>query len=165
MAAYATLTDLLEKFEADEMAQLCSDDKDVDGALLQLTVDAGDRSGYTQAQRDAADLGAARLQAALDDAQAEVDTYLEGRYTLPLDQSVPVLTIVTCDVARFYLYDDRVPETVDRRYGARVSWLKDVASGRVQLGVATPPTGASDSVQVSTDEDDRLFTFSNLSDY
>jgi phage gp36-like protein len=70
---------------------------------------------------------------ALVDADAEIDSYLAGRYTLPLASTPPVLVRLAADIARYRLYDDGVSETVRQRYEDAVSLLKRFANGDVVL--------------------------------
>lgn len=70
---------------------------------------------------------------ALADADAEIDSYLGGRYTLPLAGTPVVLVRLAADIARYRLYDDGVAGTVRQRYEDAVSLLKRMASGDVLL--------------------------------
>lgn len=106
--SYATLTDMLERFGAQELAQRTDR---VDGAVVDAVV----------------------LGRALADAQAEIDAYLASRYTLPLSSTPPVVNRLACEIARYRLFDDGVPETVRVRYQDAVSLLKRLASGEVLL--------------------------------
>lgn len=109
---YATLQHLVERFGEDELIRLS--DRAGSGAI-----DAGVVDGK------------------LADADAEIDGYLAGRYTLPL-ATVPVaLRRIGCDIARYHLYDDRVTEAVQKRYDDAIKFLRMVAKGEVQLGVDT----------------------------
>ena len=90
-----------------------------------------------------------RVTVKLSDAQAFVDGYVGQCYRLPLSGCLkpaiipggdpvyvapPVLTRLTCDLARYYLYDDLAPENeVYRRYQAAVKELDAIASGRAVL--------------------------------
>lgn len=107
--AYATQSDLVERFGEQELAQRCNR---VDGSTIDTAV----------------------LGRALDDAAAEIDSYLATRYTLPLATTPVVLTRLACDIARYRLYDDGTPDTVRQRYEDAVSLLKRMASGDVTLG-------------------------------
>jgi phage gp36-like protein len=73
----------------------------------------------------------------LADADAEIDGYLAGRYTLPLTSVPEALRRIACDIARYHLYDDRVTEAVQKRYDDAIKFLRMVAKGEVQLGVDT----------------------------
>lgn len=73
---------------------------------------------------------------AIEDAQAEINMYLEGRNLLPLKSIPDVLRRITADIARYYLYNnpkDDHPATT--RYRQRVKQLEGVASGRLSLGL------------------------------
>lgn len=125
---YATQTDMTERFGSEELAQRTNR---VDGLTIDTTV----------------------LARALSDADAELDGYLASRYTLPLPSTPVVLVRMACDVARYRLYDDGVPETVRVRYQDAVSLLKRMASGEVQLAGIAPVAvvgGAGNAVATRT---------------
>lgn len=73
------------------------------------------------------------LDRALVDADSEIDSYLAGRYTLPLNSTPVLLVRLAADIARYRLYDDGVPATVRQRYEDSVSLLKRLANGDVLL--------------------------------
>ena len=73
------------------------------------------------------------LDRALVDADSEIDSYLAGRYTLPLASAPVLLVRLAADIARYRLYDDGVPATVRQRYEDSVSLLKRLANGDVLL--------------------------------
>lgn len=105
---YAAEIDLVERFSALELAQLT--DRTHGVAIDQLV-----------------------LGRALADAQAEIDSYLATRYTLPLATTPAVINRLACEIARYRLYDDGVPATVRQRYEDAVSLLKKLSSGDVRL--------------------------------
>lgn len=118
---YATQAQMIDRFGQPE--------------LIQLT----DRDGSAGA------IVAAVLDAALLDADEEIDSYLRGVRALPLASPIPErLVRVACDLARYHLYDDHAPEGVRTRYQDGIRWLRDVASGRASLGevdTVAPETG------------------------
>ena len=105
---YAFEADLVERFGALELAQRTDR---VDGIAIDAVV----------------------LGRALADADAEIDGYLATRYTLPLAGTPPLINRLACEIARYRLYDDGVPETVRVRYQDAVALLKRLASGEVLL--------------------------------
>lgn len=135
---YATAINMLDRFGDHEMAQRGAPaDPAVTAELLRLTVTGGDRSAYTDAEQDAADAAAARIELALADAAAQIDSYLSPTYALPLAAELVAasnLEQVTCELARYNLYDDRAPEFVQDRYDRRLRWLRDVAANKASLG-------------------------------
>jgi len=87
------------------------------------------------------------LDRAISDATAEINAALAGRYSLPLAVVPEVLARVACNLSRYHLYDVP-PEDVRKRYDDGLRFLRDVASGKITMGVdsagaqATPSDGA-----------------------
>lgn len=133
---YATSIELLQRFDAQEIAQRVDRNvpRLVTGQLLTDVASAADLSGYTPDQAAAAAVALNIVQRALNDARDTIDSYISGRYTLPLSPVPPVLQRVACDLARYYLYDDQVTDPVKARHDACVKILSDVSTGKVQLG-------------------------------
>lgn len=140
MTAYATQQDLIDRYGADE--------------LLQLTDRA--RTGS---------IDATVVARALNDASTEIDGYLAGRYQLPLSPVPEAIGRLVCDMARFYLFDDRVPDAVQKRYDNAVAYLKLVANGTVQLDAATNGAPAQTVQQVEFVAAPRVFNRDTLADY
>jgi phage gp36-like protein len=74
------------------------------------------------------------INQAIDDASAEIDGYL-AKYTLPLANVPSVLNRVACDIARYFLYDDKATEQVTERYEKVTKFLLNVSKGVISLGV------------------------------
>lgn len=106
--SYATLTDMVERFGELELVQLTDR---MNGVAIDAVV----------------------MGRALADAQAEIDSYLATRYLLPLISTPPMVNRLACDIARYRLHDDGVPESVRVRYQDAVSLLKRLASADVLL--------------------------------
>ena len=75
------------------------------------------------------------LDAAIADAAGLIDSHLAARYSLPISSPVPILTRYAGDLVRYFLFDDRASDEVIRRYEDVLEYLKQVASGKVQLGI------------------------------
>ncbi|MBK7314929.1 gp436 family protein [Candidatus Aalborgicola defluviihabitans] len=108
---YATLPDMVDRFGETELVQRTD------------RVDSGT-------------IDAVVLDRALADADAEIDSYLATRYMLPLASTPPVINRLACEIARYRLFDDGVPETIRVRYQDAVSLLKRLSSGDVVLAGA-----------------------------
>lgn len=162
--SYATVQDMIARFGQTELAQLTDHDN-----IPPSVVDND------------------HVQIALDDACALVDGYVGVVYRLPLrgcakplvpgqaQEFVPPPQVVrwTCDVARFYLYDDLAPENeVYRRFKEAQVAMQKLADGKTALACpwggepgdvlsATPQTEAdlcySFSARSVTDDDLRGF--------
>ena len=135
---YATVDDLIDRFGEAEMIGLTDPDN-------------------TAVQSD-------RAQRKLDDAHALANSYVGMAYRLPLagcakpapqpgnSQAVeyvapPLLTRLVCDIARYYLYDDKCTDEVLKRYEQAKQELLHISQGKATLacpwgGVAGDPLSA-----------------------
>ncbi len=117
------------------------------------------------------------LGQALNDASAEIDGYLEGRFGLPLNDPPAVLNRLACDIAMYRLQALRpLHDMADarKRYEDAVALLIRVARGEVTLGLAAdnaePPT-AQDAVMTQAGGDatgelpQRIFDRGSLKGY
>lgn len=134
---YAQVTDMQMRFGQEELEQLAPSDT---GAVDQD-----------------------KVESALNDASAEMDTYLGSVYTLPLSDPNPYLKTICCDITRFRLWDDAVSEEVRKRYEDAVAWLKKVVKGDVSLGIENTEEVFHAAMSRSTS--DRTFTRNSLDDF
>lgn len=138
---YATQSDLVTRFSERELIQLTDRDNVLNA------IDAGVLAG------------------ALLDADSEIDTYLQPRYTLPLASVPRVLVNIACDIARYRLYDDRSTDQVTRRYEDAVKLLAKIGKGEVGLGLdaVAQTTVVNGGPQATTPN--RIFSADSLADY
>lgn len=119
---YATLQNLIDRFGEVELIQL-TDRQNL--GIVDATV----------------------VSRALSDADARINGYLAVRYALPLSVPLPTeLERLACDIARYALHEERVTEIVGKRYEDAIALLRDVASGRAELGLnntANKPASSS----------------------
>lgn len=132
---YATQQDLIDRFGEEELVQLTD-----------------------RAEPPAGAIDATVIGKALADADDAVNGYLAVRYEVPLASPPLVLNRMACDIARYYLYEDRVTEIVRKRYDDAVAYLKDVAAGKVVLGVDALGEAPADPGGPQVDAGDRTFT-------
>lgn len=119
--AYATKTDLIERFGERELVQL-TDRTHVPPTTIDDTI----------------------VARALADASSEVDGYVRKVARLPLTAVPAILVRRSADIARYYLWGKSAgkDDQVTRSYGEAVRWLKDVSAGLTMLdeeGVAPAP--------------------------
>lgn len=95
-------------------------------------------------------VNSAALQRALDDASAEIDSYIEGRFTLPLADPPAVLSRLACDIAMYRLQVLRpLHDLADarKRYDDAIAMLAKVSDGTLTLGLSPdneePPVAGS----------------------
>lgn len=123
--AYATLSDLQARYGDDE--------------LLQLT----DRDGDSFPD-------AAVYEPALADASAEIDGYVGAVRDVPLSLPPPALIVLlTCEIARYRLWQDAASEEVRARYEDAVAKLRDIAARRMQVPGLDPAQGPASAPQIS----------------
>lgn len=102
-------------------------------------------------QREMA-LGGDAVTKALADADAEIDSYLCGRYQTPVPVSANI-TRVAKQIARYYLLGSSDDDRSRRDYDDAIRWLKDIQAGRAALinaPVKVPGSVRADTAQVFT---------------
>lgn len=97
------------------------------------------------------------LNQALDDADSVINGYLAGRYALPLPVVPTSLERIAATIARYFLYDDMVPERVEREYTHAVAFLRDVSKGAVSFGVDSSGQKPPSNDLVSMESGGRVF--------
>jgi phage gp36-like protein len=103
---------------------------------------------------------------AIADADAEIDAWVGGRYTLPFNPVPDVIRKVSTDIAIYNLFSRRdtdPPEVRKDRYRNSIKLLENIAKGVVSIGAAeaTAPAKASSA---SFTAPDRQFTREKLTD-
>lgn len=163
---YATAQDMITRFGADELIQLTNRSSTVvTAAMLETLVDGGSMSGYTQAERDATQLVLDAVEEGLEDADAEINPYLQARYTLPLSSTPRVLLNFACDVARYRLHGDRVTEPLRTRYKDAIAFLMSVSRGQADLGLDEDSEATTITGGIQYSGPDRVFTEDTLKDF
>lgn len=76
------------------------------------------------------------LNGALEQASAEIDSYLCGRYPVPWSDVPRVLAGRCCDIARYLLCGagTQMTEEIRLRYEDATRYLERVADGKISLG-------------------------------
>lgn len=122
--AYATVNDMVERFGQIELIRLSTRDD-----ALPESIDGG------------------RVETALADATAVIESYLRARYAVPLTPVPREITRACCILARYDLArgGEQVPSeqmAMDRK--ATLDWLGEMASSEGRLD-ALPARAASDA--------------------
>ena len=140
--AYSTQDDILEQMDA--------------ATLIGLTDDAG-----------AGVVDATKVTRAIADADATIDSYCQGKYSVPLSPVPDKIRQLSVDVAIYNLYsrrDDIAPEIRKDRHKEAIRFLEKVAAGAIALGAATPsPETTGTAVDISSN--DRIFTRDKMSGF
>ncbi|MEM5790028.1 MAG: DUF1320 domain-containing protein [Syntrophobacteraceae bacterium] len=142
---YCTLEDILGRIE--------------ETTVVQLTDDEGLGSINTE-----------RVNAAIADADQEIDGYAGTRYAVPMNPAPPILRRLSIEIAIHNLFGRRSrkePEDRTERYKGAVDLLKQIAAGRFSLGPCDPDGNppASDAPQMAAENPERNFTRSSMRDF
>lgn len=92
--------------------------------LIQLT----DKANVGQLDTDV-------INSAIADAGSIIDGYLGGRFVIPVSPVPRSLERIACEITRYYLYENLAPDEVKDRYNKAVAMLKDIASGKMVIGI------------------------------
>lgn len=116
-------------------------------------VDLTDRAEpYTGAIVDAV------LDRAMTSADAEVDAALRGRYAVPVDPAPELLVDLACDLARWRLWDNDIPEAVAERAKAARASLGKIARHELVLDVPAAVSATTGSGDVRYEAAEPAFT-------
>jgi len=103
-----------------------------------------------------------KVDTAIADAEAEVDSYCATRYQVPFAVVPPIVRKITTDIAIYNLYSrcaETVPEIRETRYKSAIKLLENIAKGIVALGELPAPAAApQSSVTLEVTSNPRLFT-------
>lgn len=151
--AYASAADMELAFQAKELAKLATPKKDNQGQqivpeCLTALIQGADTSSWTAAQIALAQEGLEAVNAALADAQREMDSYLVKQYSLPLSAETIALNPLVrkcADIARYLLNERRFKSDtqITARYNEALTWLRDVSSKRAALQLAATDSSAT----------------------
>ncbi len=127
--AYATVTDMINRFGAAE--------------LTRLTTPEG---------QDMAAIDTVAVERAIAEASGLVDSYLRTRYEVPL-VGVPIeITGAACTLARYSLAMGENREPTEQMRLARketIDWLSAIGAGRVTLNGAVPASTTQSGARTS----------------
>ena len=126
-------------------------------AIIQLTDDENTGS-----------VNQARVDEAIAQADAEIDSYCGGRYTVPFTTVPDIVKKISVDIAIYNLYSRRVeeiPETRAERYKNAMRQLEGIASGKITVGEPEADVPESGGVKTNTTADDRIFTKDKLTNF
>jgi len=127
-----------------------------EATLVMLTDESGD-----------GEVDEAKVAAAIADADATIDAYCQGRYTIPLTPVPAKILQVSVDIALFNLYsrsDLEMPEVRKERNKEAIRFLEMTAAGKINLGAATPAQANTDNA-VNIESGARVFTRGKLSGF
>jgi phage gp36-like protein len=135
---YCTLQDLIDRGWEEELLQLT--DLAGVGAIDEVTVNR-----------------------AIEDADADINPALRPVATLPLVTVDPILKRIACDLTRYYLHGQLVPDDVVKRADQAKADLRLIARGELKIDDGTGTAMTADPPDYEAPE--RTFTADSLADY
>ncbi|HDO7098907.1 gp436 family protein [Klebsiella pneumoniae] len=109
-----------------------------------------------------------KILTAIDDADAEINSFLAKRYQLPLNiTTVPrPLHRVATSIAIYWLSerDNQITDLIQKRYDTAIQTLKEMANGTRDLGLPTdtPAPETDNGRMIVVSDNKRLFTRNGL---
>lgn len=91
-----------------------------------------------------------KLNAALSEANSEIEGYLAARYALPLQLVPPFLESIACHMTRFHAMTGAMSDNdpIKTRYDNAIKTLKEISKGLIALGGT--PTGEAAPVKTAS---------------
>ncbi len=125
---YCTLDDLLAQVSREKLIQMSNDDE----------------NPVTDAQGNP-DINTANVNTAIDNAQAEIDSYAAARRPVPLDPVPPMIRKIAVDITLYNLFSrhwtGEDESNIENRYKNAVKWLEKYAKGEVLPDAQVPSEG------------------------
>ena len=128
----------------------------------------GDRVWNMAINKETQQLDEEKIQRAIDDTDAEINSFLAKRYQLPLNlPSLPSpLRRAAVSIAFYWLSerDHQITDEIQKRYDEALRTLREIANGTRDLGVPsdTPVPETDPGKLIIVSENRRLFTRNNL---
>lgn len=113
-------------------------------------------------------LAAPIIDAAIVDADAEIDGYLAKRYNVPLSPIPKVINKYSKDIALYNLFSRiGIDESTDQktylnRYNAAIKFLTLVAEGKVSIGTETEDPASAAATGFTVKSSPRLFSRNSM---
>lgn len=159
--SYATPANLLERYEADLLAQRAAPEGlRVTGDMLRDAVWENDLSAYNAEQVAAIEAAIARMQKALDDATEFVNGFVADIYDVPLNPLPQMVVRFVCSIAVFFLWGTAAAKdsVEERDYKIAEKSLTAIRQGALTLGSKLKPKAAADRIDGEVIGPDRIFT-------
>ena len=126
-----------------------------EGAIVYLTDDKG-----------TGEVDESKIIDAINDADSEINGYIQKRYPLPLPSVPPVINKLSKDITLYNLFSrrgidkDKNDDTVLQRYKNAVKFLENLSKGIVNLGISA--TQVKSVVEINLNSNRKLFSRNSL---
>lgn len=158
---YSSIADLL-KDNNENLIKDFVNDENADKSTIILDV--------TDGSYDANHVAVLRINEQITAADDEIDSYLRGRYDLPLASVPGRIKQISKDIAIYNLYKrrqrDSMPDSIVAIYKERLKELDKIRSGGIDLGVESTEVKSSSGVfKTNKKSTDKVFPSSTLDNY
>ena len=113
-----------------------------------------------------------KVNRAIEDAEEVINSYLRGRYFLPISPVPKLLKTLAVDIALYLLYARterfdlaELPGGVTAQYKNAIKILENIQKGLVTLGTEQGVTSEPGEYRTSKTADDRIFTKDVMEDF
>lgn len=107
-------------------------------------------------------IDAAAVTRAIADTDAVIDGYVGVRYALPLSETPTIVVDLALTIAVYKLHAAVAGEKITADYRDAIKQLRDIADGKIKLGVAGIESASSGGETVVTNEPERPFDNSTM---
>ncbi len=117
---------------------------------------------------DTGEIVESRVDEAIEAADAEIDSYCAGRYSVPFETVPPLVKKLSVDLAVYNLYArkvESVPEAKKDRYNNAMRALRDVAAGRSSLMAGSTEVADTGGPESTKSASDRIFTKDTMENF
>lgn len=151
---YTSITQILTELSQEELVAL-TNDENRPAAEIDL--------------EDSADLIVVRINGVITVSDAEIDGYLQGRYTLPLTAVPVTIADISTQITIYRLFRRRhrknLPEDIIISYNNAVKLLGEIQKGNVNPGIEESTSQADTIIKTNADPNNRIFTDDYMSDF
>lgn len=133
--AYCELTDINDQIDERDLISITDDD-------------------------DTGSVDSDKVGAAIEKADAMIDSYLAVKYAVPMDPVPAIVKKLSVDIAVYELFSrrDRVSDSTRKRFDDAVTFLKDVAKGKAGISGATSADSSMSSNAPTMTTSPRVFS-------
>lgn len=138
----------------------------IDKTYIETRFPADDLKKIARRDDDETMLDETRINAYIEDAEADINLKLSGRYIIPLDldaadaEARKIIQRICYDITMYYLisirFTDEPMDTIKSRYEAAIQRLNSIALGQEDLNLPKKPLASV--ILVNKTLDDRKFT-------
>jgi len=150
---YSTFVDLTNDIPQETIIQLTNDEE-------RLPLSEENEKGYDLEDED--DPIVKRINKAIEDADKEIDSYLDGNYEVPLSPVPKRINKLSRTIAKYNLFSRRtleMPDNLLSQYRIAIKDLEKIQQGVIDIGITKAGSDVSPSTyRTNKTTEDRIFS-------